>query len=372
MQQGNTVVERNNDTRNQEGNRFTVFTEGDELYADMLAAIHAARGSIDLECYIFDPDVIGMRFIDALIARARDGVQVRLHLDAFGSISLAFSHVETRLHEAGVELKWFNPWRWYAPLRFNRRNHRKLLVVDGDTAWLGGFNIHVDNSLQEFGQGRWRDTQVRIEGPLGAEAQEYFNYLWEGRRRWRPGIKDKADSFLVSNHNILQRHRFRRLLLNQFRSAQRSICLSTPYFMPDRLTQKAMARAARRGIEVKLLVPFKTDRPMTQLAARAAYGMLLDAGVRIFEYQPRILHAKTAIFDDEECTVGTANLDYRSFFVNFELNLVSFDRGLVQRLAEDFRRDLQESEEVTPTRWAERGLLRRVGELIGWLARKIL
>ena len=353
-------------------NRFTVFTEGDALYADMLHSIHGARGSIDLECYIFDPDIIGKRFVDALVARARDGVQVRLHLDAFGSLPLRMSREDDRLREAGIELRWFNPWRWYAPLRFNRRNHRKLLVIDGEKAWLGGFNVHIDNSLEVFGENRWRDTQVRIDGPLAGEAQIYFDQLWQGRRRWRPNIDNGAESFLVSNHNWSQRHRFRRLLLEQFRVASRAIWLSTPYFMPDILTQKAMAKAARRGVDVRLLVPRKTDRPVTQLAARASYGVLLNAGVRIFEYKPRILHAKTAIFDNESCTVGTANLDYRSFFVNFELNLVSRRTLLVKRLADDFEEDLAQSEEVSPSIWARRGYLRRIGEVIGWFARKIL
>lgn len=364
MQQGNTVTGSND--------RFTVFTEGDALYADMLDAIQGARASIDLECYIFEPDAIGKVFIDALIARSRAGVQVRLQLDAFGSLTLRMSREDDRLREAGIELHWFNSWRWYAPLRFNRRNHRKLMIVDGEMAWLGGFNIHVDSSLAEFGEGRWRDTQVRIDGPLAGEAQVYFNQLWQGRRRWRSKMDNDAESFLVSNHNWRQRHRLRHLLLDQFRYARRSIWLSTPYFMPDLMTQKAMARAARRGIDVRLLVPYKTDRPVTQLAARASYGVLLNAGVRIYEYQPRILHAKTAVFDNTSCTVGTANLDYRSFFVNFELNLVSRRALLVKRLADDFMEDLTQSEEVTPSIWAERSYLRRVGELIGWFARKIL
>jgi cardiolipin synthase len=353
-------------------NSFTVFTEGDALYEDMLAAIRAARGSVSLESYIFEPDSVGQHFIEALINKANEGVQVRLHLDAFGSMTLAMSEQVERLRAAGISLRWFNRWRWYAPMRFNRRNHRKLLVIDDTAAWLGGFNIHIDNSLQAFGEARWRDTHVRIAGPLVQEAQAFFDHLWDGRRRWRPVWHSAGDSVLVSNHNWMQRYRLHRILLRQFRSARDRVWLSTPYFMPDRLLQREMARAAARGIDVRLIVPFKTDRPMTQLAARAAYGSLLNAGVRIFEYQPRILHTKTAVIDDNWCSIGTANLDYRSFFVNFELNLVSGRRELVEQLSNDFARDQAMSLEVTPTIWAERGLLRRLGEIIGWLARKIL
>ena len=156
------------------------------------------------------------------------------------------------------------------------------------------------------------------------------------------------------------------------RKAEKRVWLTTPYFMPDHGTQREMAHAARRGVDVRLLVPYKTDRPVTQWAARAAYSQLLHAGVRIYEFQPRLLHAKTAIVDDSWCTVGTANIDYRSFYVNFELNLISRRRDLAAILATNFLDDLVVSKEVTGETWKRRAWTARFPEFIGWLARKFL
>lgn len=353
-------------------NHFTVFTEGDELYEDMLDGIRNATSSVLLECYIFEPDTVGLKFIETLIEQAHAGIIVRLHLDTFGSLSLGLDDASERMAAAGIELKWFNPWRWGAPRRFNRRNHRKLLIVDGNTTWLGGFNIHEENSHQHFGEERWRDTHIRIDGPLARQAEIYFNRLWEGRRRWRPGFDIYADTVLVSNHNWIQRHQLRRLLVVKFHKAQNCVWLCTPYFMPDRFLQRRMVRAARRGIDVRLLLPYKSDRPVTQWIARAAYASLTASGIRIFEYQPRVLHSKVMIIDDNWCSVGTANLDYRSFFINYEINLVSNREDLVGRLKQDFRNDLAQSREITPGQQMNREWAQKIYRFIGWLCRRIL
>lgn len=353
-------------------NRYTVFTEGDELYEDMLDGIRNATSSVLLECYIFEPDAVGLTFIETLIDRARAGIAVRLHLDAFGSLSLGVGEESDRMKDAGIELKWFNPWRWGSPHRFNRRNHRKLLIIDGHIAWLGGFNIHEENSRRHFGEERWRDTHIRIDGPLVRQAGIYFNRLWESRRRWRPGFDIYAGTSLISNHNWLQRHQLRRLLAVQFHKARRCVWLCTPYFMPDSFLQRRMVKAARRGIEVRLLLPYKTDRPMAQWVARAAYASLMASGIRIFEYQPRVLHAKIMIIDKYWCSIGTANLDYRSFFVNYEINLVSNREELVGRLKQDFNNDIAESKEITPEQLTRSQWIQRLYEVIGWLCRRIL
>lgn len=359
-----------NDVRRQ--NLYAVFTEGDELYDDMLWHIQHAQQSIKLECYIFGDDDIGNSFIDALAERAAFGVNVQVHLDTVGSFGFAFSDGPNRLRAAGVELKWFNPPAWLRLLRINRRNHRKLLVVDETTCWLGGFNIHNECSRRHFGEERWRDTQVRIKGPLAADAAAFFDQLWHGERRWRVQSDPQRSSYLVSNHNWWQRHRFRHILQRHCRSAKKYVWLTTPYFMPDLRTARLLERTAERGIDVRLLVPFKTDRPVTQWAARAAYASLLASGVRIYEYQPRLVHNKTAVIDGEWSTVGTANLDYRSFYVNFEMNLISRDTYLAAELKHNFMDDLVESREVLPDEWSRRGWVRRLGEMIGWAARRYL
>lgn len=351
---------------------FAVFTDGDELYDDMLWHIRHAQQSIRLESYIFENDAVGSEFVEACCERARAGVEVRMHLDALGSLSLSLSDAPERLRSSGVDLKWFNPAKLGRLLKLNRRNHRKLLVVDDVTAWLGGFNIHEESSRRYFGEQCWRDTQIRIKGQLARVAAEYFDNLWNGRRDWRAQADTSRGAFLVSNHNLRQTHRFRRLLKRRMRHAKESVWLTTPYFMPDHGTQHEMARAAKRGVDVRLLVPYKTDRPVTQWAARAAYAHLLAAGVRIYEYQPRLLHAKTVVIDSNWCTIGTANIDYRSFYVNYELNLISNRTDLAGILRKNFLDDLEQSREIAGATWSRRGWAMRAAELIGWAARKYL
>jgi len=351
--------------------RFTVFTEGDDLYDDMILAIEAAESSIALESYIFEPDAVGMRFIEALIRRARAGVRVQLHLDMFGSLALMLGKQDTRMVEEGIELKWFNP-RWYKPLRFNRRNHRKLLVIDDRSAWLGGFNIHKENSLREFGPDRWHDTHVRVDGPVAAQARVYFDRLWQGRRDWSPAYNRHADAMLVSNQNWLQRHQLRRMLTLQFHQARKCIWMCTPYFMPDHFLQRQMVKAARRGIDVRLLLPYESDRPLAQLVAQAAYASLMASGIRIYEYEPRFLHTKIITVDDDWCTIGSTNLDYRSFFINYEINLVSSRAELVRQLQQNMIADMDKSLRVSPAQWAEQGRWSWAYLWIGSLLRRIL
>jgi len=351
-----------------EQNRFRVFNEGDELYEDMICSIQTARSCIALESYIFEPDITGTRFVEALLRSSATGVRVQVHLDAFGSMGLALSPLADRLRGAGVDLKWYNPLRWYKPLHFNRRNHRKLMIVDNRSVWLGGFNIHDENSLTVTGSGRWHDTHIRIDGPLASQARLYFDRLWQGNRDWSPGVYSDTDSTLVSNHNWLQRHQLRRMLAMRFHQARHRIWLCTPYFMPDHFLQRQMTRAARRGIDVRLLLPYESDRPLTQIVARAAYASLMAAGIRIFEFEPRFLHAKIIVIDDNWSTLGSSNLDYRSFFVNYEINLVSSRPDLALQLGENLAADMERSIQITPQDIAGQPwkwwLLRQAGSLL--------
>jgi cardiolipin synthase A/B len=355
-----------------QADRVALFTEGDELYDDMIRAINAAQSSIALESYIFAPDAVGLQFIEALSRRARTGIPVQVHLDAFGSFALARSEQAARMREAGIQLKWFNPLRWYKPFRFNRRNHRKLLIIDDRSVWLGGFNIHRENSLREYGQERWHDTHIRIDGPQAGKARVYFDQLWQGRRDWSPAYNRDADSMLVSNQNWLQRHQLRRMLSIRFFQARRRIWMCTPYFMPDHFLQQQMIKAARRGMDVRLLLPYESDRPLTQLVARAAYASLIASGIRIYEYEPRFLHTKIIIIDDDWCTLGSSNLDYRSFFINYEINLVSTRSDLVAQLQRNMIADLDRSIHINPVQGGVQGWRAWVYQQMGSLLRRIL
>lgn len=352
--------------------RFDLFTEGDALYGAMLAAIAGARSTVRLESYIFADDEIGREFANALEARAQAGVDVRLHTDAAGSLFRGSRRMRRRMRESGVRVHRFHRWSWREPWRYNRRNHRKLLVVDGAEAYLGGFNIHRESSAAAYGQKRWRDTHVRVCGPLAEQAAGLFDAFWRGDRRWLPAEKRPASSVLLPNHTRSCRHRLRCLFDQMFGAATKGIELTTPYFVPDRRTQHRLIEAARRGVEVRLLVPAKSDVPLARWAARASYAALLHGGVRIFEYHPRMLHAKTAVVDGAWATLGTANLDYRSFFLNYELNLVSRNPDLCGRLRAQFDEDLAQSREIAAVSWPQRPSVERLSEAVGWAARRWL
>ena len=349
-----------------------VFAEGDVLYAAMLASIARARDSVKLESYIFADDEVGRRFIAALTARARAGVDVQVHLDAAGSLFWGSQAVERALKAGGVRVRWFHRWEWRRPLRYNRRNHRKLLVMDGRGGYLGGFNIHRENSRKYYGAERWRDTHVQVKGELARTLETLFDAFWHNHRLPRPDVPVRGGHTLITNHSRSGRLYLRDLYARRFSEAQRSIHLCTPYFVPDYRTRRSLMRAALRGVEVKLLVPRKNNERLVQWAAHASYANLLAAGVQIHEYQPRMLHAKTMTVDGRWCTVGTANLDYRSFFLNYELTLASESPTLVTTLERQCQQDLRQSARIQPRRWARRSGWLRALELIGWAARRLL
>jgi len=354
------------------GDAIRVYTEGDELYADMLAAIRSARRCVKFESYIFAHDEVGKRFIEALVERAQAGVQVLVYIDAVGSLFSGPHEVERALKGGGVEVRWFQRWNWRDPARYNRRNHRKLLVVDGRVAFFGGFNIHRENSLSTFGETRWRDTHIRVTGLLARTLQKFFDAFWRSRVLPYPEVDVQGGFQFITNHSLRGRRYLHRLYGEKFAAAKHSIHLTTPYFVPDARTRRALARAARRGVQVQLLVPHRIDETLArvvQWAAHAAYGGLLRAGVEIHEYLPRMLHAKTLVVDGDWCTVGTANVDYRSFFLNYELTLASTDKALVDRLEADFQADLEQSIRIQSKRWERRDRWRRLLETFGWAVR---
>ena len=357
-----------------EAGRQTIqlYTEGDRLFDAMLAAIEGARRQVWLETYIFADDEVGRRFAHALADRAGAGVDVRLMVDAVGSLFQFHRNLGPLLERSGAELRRFHPWEWRKPLRYNRRDHRKLLVVDGRIAFLGGFNIHRQSSRRYYGEARWRDTQASFTGELAQQAAGLFEAFWRGDRNWLPREERQAGSVLVPNQTRTCRRRLACIYADFFGNAKRSICVETPYFVPDHNTQKALIAAAARGVDVRILVPRISDVPLASWAANAVYAHLLDAGIHIFEYLPRMLHAKVVIVDGKRATLGTANLDYRSLFQNYELNLVSQDPDLCSRLQSQFEADLTEAAAVCATGWRQRPWIPRLAELLGWSVRRWL
>ena len=364
------ALERNRNLESPD-NAFEMFTEGDDLYKAMLSSIAIARRSVDLESYIFADDEIGWIFVEALAERARMGIRVRVHIDAAGSLFWVSRSIENFLKSNGVMLRWFHRWNWRQPWRYNHRNHRKVLIIDDEKAFLGGFNIHRENSFNVYGEKRWRDTHLSFKGPLVHTATQLFEAFWCGRRHWFPPI-DASDSILVHNHTLTCRHRLRCIYSTAFALAQKYIYITTPYFVPDSHTLQKLREAAKRGVDVRLLVPRNSDMPIAQWAAGNVYAGLMATGVKIYEYLPRVLHAKTAVIDDTWSMVGTANMDYRSFFINYELNLLTQDVDLSSRLKRQYLTDLEVSELILPETWRGRTWKSRVLERMALIVKRWL
>ncbi len=304
---------------------------------------------------------------------------MRLQLDAFGAGQRGVRALERDLLRSGVRFRWFHPFRPLRPLRYLQRDHRKLLVVDGREAFLGGFNIRRLNSRRLHGETRQRDTHVRVAGPLAALAAGHFDRLWaEARPIPAEAIPEDAaevegiDALLVASHSRRCGLRLACLHAGLIASARAQVYLTSPYFGPGTVVDAALRAAGRRGLDVRLLVPRRSDPLVAGWATRAAYAPLLAAGVRVYEYLPRPLHAKTSAIDGAWSVVGSANLDHRSLFVNQELVLVARDAGLAGALRDQYLRDLDDAAEVTLPAWRRRGGWERGLEAVGWAARRLL
>ena len=245
-------------------------------------------------------------------------------------------------------------------------------MVDGETAYVGGFNIHREGSRRFYGPQRWRDMHVCINGPLATEADALFDAFWCGDTQWNPGSHPVGDSRIIPNTTRTCRVQLRCAIKEQLAGASDKIWLATPYFVPDRGLRKQLVLAARRGVDVRILTTEKTDSTPAQWAARAIYGELLEHGVRIFEYTPRLLHSKVLLVDEAWGSIGTANFDYRSLFINYELTLISTNEALNGQLRNEFVTDLQDASEITGIAWKHRGFIKAVYDTLGLLLRKWL
>ncbi|HJV62281.1 MAG TPA: phospholipase D-like domain-containing protein [Albitalea sp.] len=368
------------------GNRVDVLIDGPDTHAAMFAAIDAARDHINLESYIVDADGPGEELARRLLAKCREGVKVNLFFDGFGSIRTGESYFRA-LRDGGVHLCEYNPLRSWRKL-FDRgvhlRDHRKLLVVDGEIAFVGGVNISgvyacgpAADAAPSGDATPWRDTHVRIAGPLVAQLQQLFIAHWNrhaGRAiqpaRYLPpperaGVVRAA---VASCEAGRRRNPFYRALLRAIDAAQQRVLVTTAYFVPTRRLLRGLTAAARRGVDVRLLLPSCSDAWAPLHAGRSHYGRLLQAGVRVYERQGALLHAKTSVIDGVWATVGSANLDWRSFVHNAEANLIVLDHRFAARMEAVFEEDLAASREVTLASWHRRGWLPRIQEA---LARRV-
>lgn len=374
------------------GNSVLLLQDGAATYPVMLAAIGAATDNINLESYTIEDDEIGRRFSELLIEKRAQGVHVNLAYDSVGSIGTPKAFFD-RLRAGGVQVLEFNPINpllargdWLV----NNRDHRKLLVIDGRTAFVGGVNfsrVHSGGSFPgrrrpEFTAGEtaapgpvWRDTHLRIEGPVVDEFQKLFMQTW-AKQRGAPLAAANYFPPLAAQGSELVRaigstpddpHSLIYLtLISAISRSERHVYLSNAYFVPDRQLLDALTNAARRGVDVRLLLPGRTDSGLTFHAGRSHYSDLLRAGVRIYERGGALLHAKTATIDGVWSSVGSTNLDWRSFLHNDEIDAAILGRGFAEQMQSAFSADLKASVPVDLERWESRAIGLRLKE---WAAR---
>jgi cardiolipin synthase len=349
----------------------------------MYAAIMAARDHINMETYILDDDEVGQRFAQALIAKRGQGVQVNLIRDSVGTLGTPPAFFQ-QLTDSGVKVLEFNPINPLLSRKewaLNQRDHRKLLIVDGRTAFLGGINISSVYSGGSFshrsrqrpdGGAAWRDTDLQLQGPVVAELQKLFLATWESQKgaplpgknyfpppeHAGPHVVRAIGSSPDEPYSLIYA-----TLLSAIASAEVSVNITNAYFAPDPQLLDALEAAARRGVGVTLILPSQTDSWLVFHAGRNYYDRLLRAGVKIHERQGVILHSKTALIDGVWATVGSTNLDWRSFLHNYELNAVVLGPEFGKQVQTMFDKDLAASDAITLERWQRRSLDLRLKEL---------
>ncbi|HEU5436706.1 MAG TPA: cardiolipin synthase [Telluria sp.] len=370
------------------GNKVTLLFDGPATMREMVAAVRAATSSINLETYIFDQDPIGIQFAELLIEKQRQGVAVNVMYDAVGTLATPKEFFD-RMKAGGIQMVAFNPvnpakakGKW----ELNNRDHRKIMVVDGKVAFTGGINIsstYANSSLfrSKYKPGKvddskvgWRDTHIKIEGPAVAALQFAFIDSWVNQeggelapRPYFPALAPVGDKMVrvLATAPDTDSEIYKSLVV-AINEARKSIHITSAYFVPDQQIVDALRDAAKRGIDVKLVLPGVSDHGLVMHAGRAFYEELLAGGVRIFQLQVAVLHAKTAVIDGVWSTIGSANIDRRSFIHNYELNVVILDPGFGRDMESAFNEDLRDSKEVTLEQWRHRPWADRVKE---WTAR---
>lgn len=340
------------------------FTQSDEAWEEMLALCEQAHSTIDMEQYILTNDEIGSRFLEVFIRKAKEGVKIRLICDTAGSYFFYNSPIPDELRRIGIEIRFFNiisPWRIHNFFSWFFRDHRKLLVVDATVGMIGGVGIRADMAS-------WRDTTTKVAGAIVVEMQHSFNDMWLLAAEKNIFARIKRSKWAVRGFNIVTNAPYprKRFLYHQIidaiGSAQKYVYLTTPYFVPNPKLLRVLKLAVHRGVDVRIIVPKTSDIILVNRASHSFFFELLSAGVRIYEYEETFIHAKTAVIDDEWCTLGSFNFDNLSFTYNHEANLVSTDKKNIARIKQHFETDISRSAEIYTATWVKRPVLWKVRE----------
>jgi cardiolipin synthase A/B len=383
LERHTAVVESVTESPLTKGNKVTLLADGQAAYAAMFNAMQNAKDHINLETFIIEDDEVGRKFADLLLQKQAEGVQVNLIYDSMGSYNTPTAFFQ-RLRDAGIQVVEFNPvnpFKAHGHWLLAHPDHRKILIIDGKVAITGGINISSVYSSRLSGRRQvggtplpWRDTDVQIEGPAVAEFQKFFFDTWLKQkgpelsgRNYFPDLKEGGNALVrVVGSTPGQDNRITFIVyVSAITFAEHSVHLTNAYFIPDDQILKAFADAARRGVDVKIIVPAKTDSKLALQAQRYNYSGLLKAGVKIYERRNALLHAKTAVIDEVWSTVGSTNMDYWSFLSDDEVNAVILSREFATEMEKMFARDIAESDQIKWEEWKERPLLPRIRE---WFA----
>lgn len=367
------------------GNRVKLLYKGRESFDAIFNGVKGAQRFVCLQFYIFRNDETGSELAAILKEKAKAGVTVYILYDHFGSLGTPRSFWKD-LGNSGITMRASRPFKWSSPLHYAHRDHRKLMIIDGVRAFAGGLNIA--NEYRGFhirSRGGWRDTGIILEGPVVSELLDTFKKTWKawGGDPIPIATSHAASPLSLPSDNGLPvipifassakgRRRMRKLLYHSIHHAKQGICLTTAYFTPSRRMIDSLEDAVKRGVEVRLLLPGKSDVPAAHYAGRAFFTRLLRAGVRIFNYQGEVLHAKSYVFDGCWSIVGSANLDFQSLRWNDEGNVGILDNGFGGRMISVFEEDLGHSIEITEDDWMRRPLCEKVKERFFVLFRRRL
>ena len=355
------------------GNRIDILNNGRAFYPAMLDAIRHAEGSITIEAYIYWAGNIGMEFAQALAERARAGVAVKILLDAVGSSNIGTEILQV-LEAGPCQLAWYNPARWYSIGRFNHRTHRKSLVIDGRIGFTGGAGIADHWQGDAEGPGRWRDIQVRLEGPCVVPLQTGFAHNWvqttreliSGDRFYPPvGPAGDLPAMTIMSSPEAGASSVRTMHYLSIASARQSIFIANPYFVPDVTAVAQLVDAKRRGVDVRIMVAgIHNDNWVARQNSTRLIGPLLRAGIEILEFNRTMMHQKTMVVDELWGTIGTTNFDNRSFAHNEENNVCVYDREWARELHRIFLGDLDGCDRVALASWERRGIRHRAMEIV--------
>ncbi|HWO75958.1 MAG TPA: cardiolipin synthase [Bacillus sp. (in: firmicutes)] len=348
----------NNNAVLTQDNSVELFTDGHEKFARLFKDVEAAMDHIHLEYYMIKKDQLGKKLIDLLTKKAKEGVKVRVLYDDVGSRGLTKRFFK-EFREAGGEAEVFFPSKFhFFNLRLNYRNHRKLIIIDGKIGYVGGFNVGNEYLGDDPKFGYWRDTHVRIQGTAVYAIQTRFILDWNQTSHYHK-IPYDPDHFpegisqgnvgiqIVTSGPDSELEHIKNGFIKMILSAKKSVLIQTPYFVPDTSVLDALRIACSTGIEVKIMIPNKPDHIFVYWATMSYIGELLKAGAKVYIYKNGFIHAKTIIIDEEISSVGTANIDIRSFKLDFEVNAFLYDKGIAQKLTKSFKQDVKVSSELT-------------------------